>query len=165
MRGYLPLWILNSENQDLHEELMIVDGIPELIAQRLIRQNILWLLCLHSENLEQFPYTILDNYLSFDDLDILELCALWYHLPIWKDFNRFSWKNRLKDHLDFLICMEKTGEIEREFIRNSVYLVSLRYLLILSYHLLVRANSPLSLPSSLPPFLPHRSLVFSSLLK
>ena len=124
MRGYLPLWILNSENQDVHEELMIVDGITELIAQRFIRQNILWLLCLHSENLEQFPYTILANYICFDDLDILELCALWYHLPCWKDFNRFSWRNRLKDHLDFLVCMEKTGDIEREAIRNSVYLVS-----------------------------------------
>lgn len=58
------------------------------------------------------------------ELDVIELSALWYHLPKWQDISRFIWRARLKLRLDSLVFKEMMEGLEWELIRNAAYEVS-----------------------------------------
>lgn len=69
----------------------------------------------------QLPWSFLSQIMVFDGLDIIELSALWFHLPPWKDLTRFLWRARLKLHLDNLVFREKIEGLEWDLTRHRVY--------------------------------------------
>ncbi len=74
------------------------------------------------------PLSFFNHQEKIEELDIVELSALWYHLPKWKDLTRYIWGAKLKLRLDNLIFREKLEGLEWELTRDSAYGVSNHYI-------------------------------------
>eukprot|EP01034_Spumella_vulgaris_P037847 gene37847-46702_t len=121
MRGYIPVAIFTMDDR---LDRLLSDGLPSQLCQHVLTEKILWLLCMHTEDIQKVHFSQLRKKYRYSKLDIVELRAVWYCLPEWpvEDAERCTWRAAMKSTLDEYSYREIAGGlIPLEQIRNHVY--------------------------------------------
>ena len=105
MRSLIPPNITKSSLKNL-----LADGMPRPLAKHIWETKILWLLCMHPQDLPKIHIADLRGKYQFHGLDIAEMRALHYWLPKWKgDSVKAEWRTNFKSRLDKLVSIEIFG--------------------------------------------------------
>jgi len=117
MRGLIPNNIANTSLPEMRRH-----GVPKDAAERIWNKKILWLICMHPNDIPKIHIADLRGKYSFHGLDIVEMRALWKCIPSWSGNNEKSdWKIMFKQRLDDLVMREMTGKISFNELRHSAY--------------------------------------------
>eukprot|EP01036_Dinobryon_divergens_P022653 gene22653-30933_t len=125
MRQLIPLDMYKSNLAMLLEQ-----GIPQPIAERFWNNKILWLIVMHPEDISKIHLADFRGKYSTAGLDIVELRAIWYNLPVWNpdgnstnalEVGKAEWKSGLKARLDDYNYKESRDTLPLHIQRNEVY--------------------------------------------
>eukprot|EP01038_Epipyxis_sp_PR26KG_P006360 gene6360-8760_t len=130
MREIIPLDIYKSTLPSL-----ISYGLPETIANRIWNNKILWLICMHQDDISKLHLADLRGKYTISGLDIIEMRAIWFNLPNWKhhgvernscnsssiETGKAEWKNGFKAKLDDMVYKESRGKLPTNLERNEAY--------------------------------------------
>lgn len=110
-------------------QTMISSGMDSTLAEYVWNTKILWLLCMHADDLPKVHIADLRSKYIFQGLDIVEMRAIWHILPSWSpdDENsrdKFVWKMNFKAKLDELAKKEEANTLTDVELRGLVYRVS-----------------------------------------
>jgi hypothetical protein len=121
MRGIIPPTITKTK-----VKRMLAEGVPEPIAHHIWNNKVLWLICMHREDIRKVHVGDLRGKYNFHGLDIVEMRAVWYALPDWNeviDPPKFEWREGFKMKLDEMAYRESSGKLTEKELRHSVYKV------------------------------------------
>ena len=117
MRGLIPNNIANTSLPDMRRA-----GVPKDAAERIWNKKILWLICMHPNDIPKIHIADLRGKYSFHGLDIVEMRAVWKCIPSWTGNNEKSdWKIMFKQRLDDLVMREMTGKLSNNEARHPAY--------------------------------------------
>lgn len=117
MRGLIPNNIANTSLPDMRRA-----GIPKDAAERIWNKKILWLICMHPNDIPKIHIADLRGKYSFHGLDIIEMRAVWKCIPSWTGINEKSdWKIMFKQRLDDMVMREMTGKLSNNEARHPAY--------------------------------------------
>lgn len=126
MREFIPLDIYKMDLKKL-----IQRGLPEEIAHRIWDIKILWLICTHPDDIAKIHLADFRSKYHYNDLDIIELRAIWYILPSWDMTStnplvkgKAEWKDGFKSKLDDYTYKEANNTLSLRILRHPVYEVS-----------------------------------------
>lgn len=117
MRGLVPSNIANTSLPEMRKH-----GIPKDAAERIWNKKILWLICMHPNDIPKIHIADLRGKYSYHGLDIVEMRAVWKCIPSWHGNNEKSdWKIMFKQRLDDLVMREMTGKLSFNEARHPAY--------------------------------------------
>ena len=117
MRGLIPNNIANTSLPEMRRH-----GVPKDAAERIWNKKILWLICMHPNDIPKIHIADLRGKYSFHGLDIVEMRAVWKCIPSWTGHNEKSdWKIMFKQRLDDLVMREMTGKLNFNEARHPAY--------------------------------------------
>merc|ERR1711871_625874 len=117
MRKMIPLNI-----SQLSVAKAVALGLPETIAKRFWDKKTLWLIVMHSEDIQKIHIADLRGKYQAMNLDIVEMRAVKYVLPDWGSNNpKAEWLDDFNRKLNELAHYEDTDVISKENKRNIAY--------------------------------------------
>ncbi len=118
MRGLIPVKIAVMSLKEV-----IACGLPSAIADRIWNNKLLWLVCMHDDDIPKIHIADLRGKYSSHGLDIVEMRALWKVLrDKWPSGDaRGEWLNTFKSKLEFLILKERQETLGPNESRHYVY--------------------------------------------
>jgi len=117
MRGVIPTNIFETTLKTLKS-----DGVDPDVAGRIWHKRILWLACMHADDIKRIHIADLRGKYSFHGLDIFEMRAIWYIIPSWEGTNpKSEWKESFKARLHELSAKEITGTLSDIEERHPAY--------------------------------------------
>lgn len=103
---------------------MIQDQLPESVANRIWEVKGLWLICMHKEDIKKIHIADLRGKYDFHGLDLREMQAVWYALPIWDeaiDVAKAEWREGFKTKMDWMAYRHGKGTLPQHYLRNPAY--------------------------------------------
>ena len=119
MRGIIPPHITRTNYQTLKAEFDKND-VGEDIAERIWNTKILWLICMHPDDLIKLHIADLRSKYAFIGLDIVELRAIYYCLPKLWDGTRESRRHgrQVKEASENANCVQQEYSSEEQQLDN-----------------------------------------------
>jgi hypothetical protein len=123
MRGYVPPFIFNITEQSLVDEY----GMDRLLAKRIFTKKCLWLVRMHSQDIEKLHEAELLGRFNPEaqNLDIVELAAVYAALPssFLKDpfEKKQKWKLNIEEKLKEMFIAKEAGKLSKQKLRNDSY--------------------------------------------
>lgn len=110
---------------------MIKQSVPEVLANRFWNTKALWLICMHKDDIRKVHIADLRGKYNYHGLDIIEMQAIWYSLPVWNDdvltgeSQKLEWRDSFKSKMDEISYRISRGTASKIETRNPVYDVSI----------------------------------------
>jgi hypothetical protein len=122
MRQLIPINLLKTKLSDMIE----IQCIDDLLAHRIWHTKALWLIVMHPDDILKVHISDLRGKYSPIGLDITEMRAIYYNLPVWNEENDITgqkkeWILNYKQKLDELNHKELFGTLSESETRNKVY--------------------------------------------
>lgn len=122
MRQLIPTNLLKTKLSDMIE----IQSIDDLLAHRIWHTKALWLIVMHQDDILKVHISDLRGKYSPIGLDITEMRAIYYNLPVWNEENdntgqKQEWLLNFKQKLDELNHKELFGTLTESETRNIIY--------------------------------------------
>ena len=117
MRKLIPLNI-----SQLNILMLTNLGLPNALAFRIWDIKALWLIVMHRENILKISISDLRSKYNYQSLDLIELRALYFNLPVWEESSPESeWKKSVKRVIEEYSKTELNGVLNESSNRNKAY--------------------------------------------
>eukprot|EP01032_Pedospumella_encystans_P018906 gene18906-21507_t len=123
MREFVPVDIYKTT-----PGRMIEQGLTPAVAARIWTNKALWLICTHKGDIAKIHLADFRGKYSPENLDVRELRAIWYNLPVWDEqstnpleVSKAEWRSGFKSKLDNQVYKMHAGNLPEHLKINPDY--------------------------------------------